>query len=705
MVKFTGSNGKVLHRQRVRKCDERIRSLRKMSIEIDGFSHYNGSESFEMRLLRVQMPEEKIKWGDCMELAEEIKFYCETADPAGALLLTGEWGCGKTFFIENQLRAYLGRDLILLRISLFGMTDASAVHDAVRDQWMYAYYRAKGFADEREALKSLKAMACSAKDLVPERIKKVLQIDPEDFITMQNRIAEKPVILIFDDLERCQMELCDLLGIINDYCENRKFHTIIVANQEIIRRGNAENRANLAYDEIKEKIIQRTIHYTPDYERVVEAVIRATDCSDEGYLEFLKKFEPGILDLFAPDRDWTCLRRFSIGISDLFVPDSPENATDDSNETVRPHNIRSLKCALNDFHRIYQILVEKKISHVENWLFSFVSFVISYRANYVNDTQKSTYLPDVEVSKLFPAYQAKYMPDGIQQWILAGIWDESRITEEIQTIRQQEQGKTPAEIIRISRIEEIDEDVLVAGFQDYLDDAYSGNLSLREYLLLIENSATARTNSYELPVEIAWDKIQIGVCKALGKVRSTLSEEDTHLTPNPEAEKYEDMEQLLYEVIMEFSRSEQVTFLKMKKTYLEQIQNSLQAGIMSVQNKRLVRFDIDMAVETRKAFLRSHNDEKFVFIQQFPELLMSMVKSSTAFDLSDTKRGIEKLQADLNESLQQRKDQKRDFAVIHTQSFVQRLTELIPQLEKKYESMQKMYLPRSEASLTDHCRE
>lgn len=45
-------------------------------------------------------------------------------------------------------------------------------------------------------------------------------------------IEEKPVILVFDDLERCCLETVDILGAINEYCENQKFHTIIIANQE-----------------------------------------------------------------------------------------------------------------------------------------------------------------------------------------------------------------------------------------------------------------------------------------------------------------------------------------------------------------------------------------------------------------------------------------------------------------------------------------
>ena len=39
-----------------------------------------------------------------MNTLEELAYYCGETEPVGALLLTGEWGCGKTYLIENELR-------------------------------------------------------------------------------------------------------------------------------------------------------------------------------------------------------------------------------------------------------------------------------------------------------------------------------------------------------------------------------------------------------------------------------------------------------------------------------------------------------------------------------------------------------------------------------------------------------------------------
>lgn len=37
-----------------------------------------------------------------MSTLSELIHYCNEEDPIGALLLTGEWGCGKSYLIEND---------------------------------------------------------------------------------------------------------------------------------------------------------------------------------------------------------------------------------------------------------------------------------------------------------------------------------------------------------------------------------------------------------------------------------------------------------------------------------------------------------------------------------------------------------------------------------------------------------------------------
>lgn len=94
-----------------------------------------------------------------------------------------------------------------------------------------------------------------------------------------------------------------------------------------------------AHQEIKEKIIQRTTRYVPDYSAIVHTVISDMKYEEDDYRAFLLECEAGLLELFAPDRD----------------------AGTNKEKDDRPHNIRSLKCAVQDFYRVYKELKNKKL--------------------------------------------------------------------------------------------------------------------------------------------------------------------------------------------------------------------------------------------------------------------------------------------------------------------------------------------------------
>lgn len=38
-----------------------------------------------------------------MDTLKELVNYCKIEHPVGALMLTGEWGCGKTYLINTEI--------------------------------------------------------------------------------------------------------------------------------------------------------------------------------------------------------------------------------------------------------------------------------------------------------------------------------------------------------------------------------------------------------------------------------------------------------------------------------------------------------------------------------------------------------------------------------------------------------------------------
>lgn len=624
-----------------------------------------------------------------MNTIDELLYYCREIEPVGALLLTGEWGCGKTYLIEHELKSALSNEAVVIRVTLFGVSSIEEIHKAIKDAWMSEYYKIKGIDKITDVVEFVKG---KAKDipLLPEVVKNIASTDITSFFPMKNELDGKKVILVFDDLERCCIRTVDVLGIINDYCENQKYHTIIVANQEkiseqqdddsilaevkfptnpdnpqpskdnissvVIHNQFKKTQSTFSYQEIKEKIIQRTTQYIPDYSKIVHAVILDMKYEDSEYKDFLLKYESNLLELFAPDRD-----------------------TDSSSKNDDcPHNIRSLKCALQDFYRIYKELKENEISNIHFWLYNFTSFLIAYKANYIQKDKYGYLFADDKVRKLYPAYNSKYMLNSIKKWVLEGIWDKTAICEEIKLIKKREMPLAPWEIIRINEIMDIDEDVLQKGFGEFLNHAYDGTLTLDDYVLFIKNTAWAEKNQYTFPLEINWNKIKYGIKKKIEEMKKTPDDYPlvSHIISESNQKYFSNEAWSAYSIILEFRKNDILMFLENQKLYVEQISQNLSSGFTAIQSKRFNTFSNEMAKITAEAFFKENNAGKRIFILAFTTIWEKNLQSPDIIK-DDCILGLKELISLLEKNLQSSTKTTRTFSIIHTENFIKKINNLI----------------------------
>lgn len=194
-----------------------------------------------------------------MDTLKELENYCNIKQPVGALMLTGEWGCGKTYLLNEELIKSLKETHVFLRISLFGVMSIEEVKTEVLKKWLNAYIESKNNHGNVTTVLSkygryVKKFTKYIKEFLPDSVKTIVDgvfsINILDFVKIENEIGDKKVVLIFDDLERACISTTDLLGCINEYCENLGFSTIIVANEDKIRSGDGNN---IKYNEINMK--------------------------------------------------------------------------------------------------------------------------------------------------------------------------------------------------------------------------------------------------------------------------------------------------------------------------------------------------------------------------------------------------------------------------------------------------------------------
>ena len=623
-----------------------------------------------------------------MDLIEELKNYCEINNPVGALMLSGEWGCGKTYLINTKFIPLVKDTYVFICVSLFGIDSLDALRVEVKKKWL----EKASELDKLNGIKvskvtdSFKKIFGTVKDILPENWEKKGEVvssimDLVNFMPISNRMSEKKVILVFDDLERSNISSTDLLGCINDYCENQSFNTIIVANEEKIKvRSDNE----LSYHEIKEKIVQRVISFVPDYGEVVSDSIESMSCGIE-YKGLLRKNKKLLVKILSGDfNDNAIIEQYK---AENYKPGGNKKREEYQKEeeklrnllSQRPHNIRSFKCAIQDFERIYNKLVKAGIQDSSEWLLSFTCFMMANKAGLIRKIPRyGNLFLYLDVEKLYPeVFDANYILSGFSKWIICGEWNDEVISKEIQLFLEKEKAVTPLEILRTHNLPEVDEEVIDKGFKDLLEEVYAGNLSLDEYILFLYHCCYSRIYDVDLPT-IGWEKVKDGIREQIKKLVES-DEKDSHshrMIEDDNKEYFTEDEWSAYQIIKEFRDNDVWIYEKNQKLYIDLISSDLNVAFRDLSNKRYNTFSLEMESATIDAFKNADNMDKNHFSGWFVGI-WGRYSNSPEIDGQATTASLKKLRDDLNFVMQEYKGKSKNIVAKHTQNFIEKLDAII----------------------------
>lgn len=290
-------------------------------------------------------------------LVDGILNYLEI-ESSGALMVTGPWGCGKSYFFEHFLFEKLrANNFKPLRVSLFGLSTLSDLPKNVVCE--YAQY----LTDNKKWEKIVGGMARLIKGM---RMIKVPVVS--DYIDLKGvfgegkalyKLLSDDVVVCLDDLERAieKYDINDLLGVINELVENQHLKVIVIANKEYIdkQQWSRNDSAASSHDVFYEKVIEKVLHFTPDIVGVFETLIHS-DGKEE-------------CDAFEKFMNKECIKN-SV---------SPKLANSVSLQHQK-ENIRTLKFAVSHFRSIFQNYINhgKDVTDVKierllinQWLFLY----------------------------------------------------------------------------------------------------------------------------------------------------------------------------------------------------------------------------------------------------------------------------------------------------------------------------------------------
>ncbi len=171
------------------------------------------------------------------ELLGEIKYYVGNKFYNYAVMIDGDWGSGKTHFVKQVLLPELKKETkTSIYISLYGVRNIGELSKKI-----YIEFLLKDKADKINP--TLLTGATEALDVVSGLISPFIgkygdiEIKEKKIQNLVQKIVPiKDCILIFDDLERCNCPMKEILGYINGFVEQAGMKVLIIANQNELRQ-------------------------------------------------------------------------------------------------------------------------------------------------------------------------------------------------------------------------------------------------------------------------------------------------------------------------------------------------------------------------------------------------------------------------------------------------------------------------------------
>ena len=272
--------------------------------------------------------------------------YMINPDPQYAVFLKGNWGCGKTFFVNNWLNSYkkkIPEEQILkpVMVSLYGLSEIKQITAAI-NKALYPILCGRAAIVGKTLTKFLSAIVLKHEVDVDKDSNSDFEIELGlDSVLLlfssEDNSVKKGKLLIFDDIERCEMPMKRLMGYLNYFVELCHSHLIIIGDE---RKMTDEQK--IIFSDFKEKTIGREFEISTNVRSAIENFTEQEPTS-----EFIRKRITTIEKVFS--------------MTDC-------------------QNLRILRQALWDFGRFEETMIEfSKESKYEHVMLHILgSYIISY---------------------------------------------------------------------------------------------------------------------------------------------------------------------------------------------------------------------------------------------------------------------------------------------------------------------------------------
>ena len=208
------------------------------------------------------------------DLKSAIENYLKTPNFDYSILVTGEWGSGKTYYFKNCLvdettGSINNTNAAIILVSVGGLTATDQVKENIGIELISKYGRSQFLNNEKINL----IFSDDIASFLPEAGKKAFKAAKYGIHSyrsysqhnIQSHLSAR-LLLIIDDLERYKGDIPGLLAFINNRYVNNGIHVVYITNEQKLNTLNK-------YKEWKEKYIRYTFSFSVSIHDVLQQLI------------------------------------------------------------------------------------------------------------------------------------------------------------------------------------------------------------------------------------------------------------------------------------------------------------------------------------------------------------------------------------------------------------------------------------------------
>lgn len=345
------------------------------------------------------------------ELTEYIQNYLTKNKTKSAIMLTGNWGIGKSHYIQHELVPAINENKgHCIIVSLYGLKHPSEISKAIfLEHHLNRHLKPLQIINKKSAI--VKPIAKTIVQNVLNHFGFSFNFSETDWQEIYNSIDLSGNLIILEDIERSQIDILDLLGYVNSLVEQDGVKVLLVANEREITE----------YDEIEEKIPNEEQN---EYQRKHGGtrIVRKPTEKTSAYLAIKEKTITDTI-LFECDFE-TAIKQiiglFSNNLLNKFCNDQRAKDIITIMRTCNNYNLRSFMFACQKTVDIFEHMEHMKEEYEEDFIkcifFGIISFSLKLKAGEIIHWGQSENYSTELGSDQFPLF--KFCFDYIQEQTL-----------------------------------------------------------------------------------------------------------------------------------------------------------------------------------------------------------------------------------------------------------------------------------------------